>query len=86
MPVVAMSLMCSVSEPFYEAQGGPVMSKLMLFKNIKQYVAVIKDIERYCSDYSLKLDKIEQHWYNYAEGAMMTGFMPLTVDIGVQQE
>lgn len=83
MPVVAMSLMCSVSEPFHEAQGGPETSKLMLFKNVKLYVAAIKDIDRYCSDHSLKLHKVEQCWYDYARGAPMSGFSPLTVDIGV---
>ncbi|CAM1502669.1 Fc.00g074450.m01.CDS01 [Cosmosporella sp. VM-42] len=76
-PIVAMCMMLSVSEPFYEGDDDKPKSKLLYFKDIGEFSTLQGAIQSYCNMHGVRLDKLEQTFFNYAAGEPMTGFGPM---------
>ncbi|KAH7131002.1 hypothetical protein EDB81DRAFT_807784 [Dactylonectria macrodidyma] len=76
-PIVAMGMILSVTEPFYEAQGHAVGAKTLHFTNIENFASVEPSIQNYSLAHGINFMKLEQTFYDYAQGQMMTGYMPL---------
>ncbi|KAH7118572.1 hypothetical protein B0J13DRAFT_569402 [Dactylonectria estremocensis] len=75
-PVVSMGLVLSVTEPFYEAQGHGASTKTVHFTDIEDFSSVEVSIQNYSLAHGINFMKLEQTFYDYAQGQMMTGFMP----------
>lgn len=76
-PIVAMTVMCHVSEPFYQAKGEDEDSKLISFKDIREVSSMKNQTQGYCDAHGIKAMKMQEIYYNYEKGERMTGFMPM---------
>ncbi|KAF7554715.1 hypothetical protein G7Z17_g2720 [Cylindrodendrum hubeiense] len=52
-------------------------SKTIRFADMQDFSPLQDMIEKYSEAHGIKLMKLEQTYYDYAEGQMMTGFMPM---------
>ncbi|RSM18594.1 hypothetical protein CDV31_002523 [Fusarium ambrosium] len=76
-PIVAMGLFLPVLEPFYGATDEDDHGTILEFKDIENYSSVKDKIISYFGDHNIELDQVEQHFYNYKDDEIMSGFAPL---------
>ena len=87
-PIVAMGLMFTATEPFYEAHGTKTGTRLIRFNDIwgsprGDWASRLADIEDYARRHELKLDKLQQTYHDYHMKQLMpglTGFEPFQED------
>lgn len=77
-PIVGMGLFLPVMEPYYGAATDEDADGTILeFNDIENYSSVKGRIVSYFGDHDIQLEQVEQHFYNYKEDEMMSGFGPL---------
>ncbi|RMJ12547.1 hypothetical protein BHE90_009875 [Fusarium euwallaceae] len=72
-----MGLFLPVLEPFYGATDEDDHGTILEFKDIENYSSVKDKIISYFGDHNIELDQVEQHFYNYKDDEIMSGFAPL---------
>ncbi|KAK7409077.1 hypothetical protein QQX98_008738 [Neonectria punicea] len=81
-PIVAMAVLISVSEQFRESQQDQTTANILNFEDVEDFTSMGSSIKKYCEAHGVGFVKLQQTYYNYAAGEMMTGYSPWTNETG----
>ncbi|KAK7429021.1 hypothetical protein QQZ08_004428 [Neonectria magnoliae] len=76
-PIMAMAVLISVSEQFRESQQDQSAANLLKFEDVENFVSMGSSIKKYCEAHGVAFVKLQQEYYDYAAGEMMTGYSPM---------